>query len=403
MSGILHFRHQERVVYDRPFIEAVVEEANRLGAVRLFLTTSPSIARSKTFQNLVEALGDRHVGTFGEIRPNSLREDVLAGAVAARSCNADLIVAVGGGSVIDATKVMQLCLWNNLLSVADLDGFRAPEGQVAKPEATSEADCLPRIVAVPTLLSGAEFTHFAGVTDAATGRKEAYEHSLMIPRVVILDPDLLAASPAGQITTTGARALDHCIETFCSSSSMPYYDALALEGLRLLWRSLPLIHGGAGDREVYMDALYGAWLAIAPPAAGVPVGASHALARVIGSLCGVSHGHGSAVMQPAVLRWNARDAKAKARQQELMARAEIGGDNLADSVEAFLRGIGQPTRLPEVSVDAGRFDTIADYGIDMLRHPSVIGNARQITGRDDVLEILEEASRPVSAGRSRAV
>lgn len=396
VEGSFEFRAQERVVYGRPAGAVLAEIISGEQARRVFFVTSASVARSASFQAVTQAVSARTAGSFTQVRPNSLREDVLAGAAAARACGADLIVAVGGGSVLDAAKVMQICLWNDLASIQDLDAFRAPEGKQGK-EGITDAACSPRIIALPTLLSGAEFTHFAGVTDGATGRKEAYEHPLMIPRIVILDPDLLADSPPALIATTGARALDHCIETFCSPRSMAYFDALALEGLGLLWRALPRIHGGSASRDDLMDALLGAWLAIAAPAAGVPVGASHALARVIGSLCGVSHGRGSAVMQPAVLRWNARDEAALDRQTMLMLRAGIEGESLADAVERFLRSIGQPTRLHEVEVPPARFETIADFGMEMLRHPSVTGNARPITDRGQILDILAEANHP-SAG-----
>ena len=105
-SGTFHITAHERIVFGTPAGEAVVAEAERIGARRVFVTSTRSLAQKENgpLQRIEKALGARHVGTYATIRSHSPREDVVAGAKAARAAKADLLVAVGGGSVIDATK-----------------------------------------------------------------------------------------------------------------------------------------------------------------------------------------------------------------------------------------------------------------------------------------------------------
>src|SRR6185436_17829312 len=108
------------------------------------------------------------------------RQDVVDGATRARELACDLLVALGGGSVVDAPKVMQLCLWTGVVRAEQLDPYRAGAG-------SSVIEPTVRMVAIPTTISAAEFTPFAGVTDTLRHKKEGYFHPLLAPRRVVLD------------------------------------------------------------------------------------------------------------------------------------------------------------------------------------------------------------------------
>jgi maleylacetate reductase len=380
----------EQILSGVPVGEAVASLAVELGAQRILLVTSHSMTNGPLVSAIADALGHRHAGTYGGVRPHSPRDCVLEGAAAIRQAGADLLIALGGGSVIDAVKVMQLCAWSHLRDEGDLARYRAAAAEGVAPPIDRKGAL--RSIAVPTTLSAAEFNTLAGVTDPATGRKEPYQHPLMIPRAVVLDPAVLASVPAEIILSTGIRAVDHCVETYCSSRAWAFSDALAIGALKLLWTRLPEVKSGAATRATYADLQLAAWMAIAGPASGTPVGASHAIGRILGAVANVAHGHTSAILLPAVLRWSALDASAARRQKTLAAELGSEAVPLPDVLANFFASLDQPRRLAEVAVGADQFETIAAYSVDMLRHPSVDGNNPAVTTASQVAQILAIAA-----------
>jgi maleylacetate reductase len=188
-AGTFHVTAQERIVFGTPAGEAVVAEADRVGARRVFVTSTRSLAQKQTgpLQRIEKDLGARHVGTYAAIKSHSPREDVVAGAAAARAAKADLLVAVGGGSVIDATKAMQLCLWVGLDSPEAMEPYCSGFDRSKVPNISLPANPV-RMVSVSTTLSASEFTENAGITQSATNTKQSFRHRLFAPRTVVLDP-----------------------------------------------------------------------------------------------------------------------------------------------------------------------------------------------------------------------
>src|SRR5579859_4044098 len=237
LSGTHRNSLQEQVIYGRPALEALTELAGAFGA-RLMITSTASLAGPGGLaEQLAKGLGAACVGIFADISAHSPREGVVAGAHEARRLGADLLVAVGGGSVIDATKVMQLALWAGIETPDALGAYRAGSGADRADVAALTVGV--RMVAVPTTLSAAEFTPFAGVTDVARHSKEGYAHSLLAPRAVILDPAMTLATPPWLWVSTGMKAVDHAVEQLCNPARSPYADALAEAGLQRLARALP--------------------------------------------------------------------------------------------------------------------------------------------------------------------
>jgi maleylacetate reductase len=305
-SGVFSVTAHDRVVFGVPAGEAVVHEAARYGTSRVFVTSTRSLAKMDNgpLQQLERALGERHAGTYAAVSSHSPREDVVAGANAARAAKADLLVAVGGGSVIDATKAMQLCLW------LGLDTPDAMEPYCVGFERTKLSPVVPpanpvRMVSVSTTLSASEFTENAGITQSKTNTKQSFKHRLFAPRSVILDPAATLDTPAWLLYCTGIRSVDHAMEGYCNAQANLATEALSLQGLRLLSQALPAIKRAPGELSHRLLAQMGMWQAIAPLAAGVPTGASHGIGYVLGGTFGVPHGHTSCVMLPAVLQWNA--------------------------------------------------------------------------------------------------
>ncbi|MBS0223000.1 MAG: iron-containing alcohol dehydrogenase [Proteobacteria bacterium] len=390
LNGVHGHQDIERVVYGKPAGAALAAEAERLGARRIFVTTSKSVAQSALLAEVVHALGERHVGTYAGITAHSPRPCVIEGARLAREAKADLIIAVGGGSVIDATKVMLIALWQKATQIEDLDAYRAgrPKEGAAPPSAAINP--LPgaiRMIAVPTTLSAAEFNAFAGIADLRHGIKESFGHRLIVPRVIVLDPVATLATPMDLMLSTGLKAVDHAVERLCSPQAHPFVIGTASEALKLLARALPTHRARPEDMETRLDLQFGMWLSIGAGTSGVGVGASHGIGHVLGAACHVPHGHTSCVMLPPVLRWN---LPANAERQKLVSEAFGRPDApAADLVAGLVKTLGLPGRLADVGVGKDRFQEIAEKS---MHDRAVLNNPRPIRGPAEVVEILELAA-----------
>ena len=381
-SGIHRNSALERVAFGRQAAEALVEEADLVGARRVFVTTTASLGASPLVRGLKSALGARCVGLFDGVQAHSPRDCVIAGAAGARAARADLLVAVGGGSAIDATKVMQLCVWNGIAGAEDLDRVRS-RGAVDPSRRDPDMARSLRMVAVPTTLSAAEFTWYAGITNRATGIKEPYDHAHLIPRAVILDPSATLPTPLPLFLSSGIKAIDHAVERICAPNANVLSDASALHALRLLSRALPRVAGSHGDLAARLDCQLAAWLSIAGGASGVGVGASHALGHVLGAHAGVPHGYTSCVTLPAVLRWNA--ATNRDRQRLISEALGEPAREAADIVADLVGHLGLPSRLADVGVGRDQFAAIAEK---TLQERNIGKNPRPVRRVEDVLEIL---------------
>src|SRR5262249_13542775 len=307
LSGIHGHQDIERVVYGRPAGPALRAEAERLGARRVFVTTTKSVAQSALLADVIRELGDRYAGVYAGITAHSPRPCVIEGAQMAREAKADLLVAVGGGSAIDATKVMLIVLWQNATRIEDLDLYRAGrprEGAAPPSEAIKPPANAVRMIAVPTTLSAAEFNAFAGVSDPRKGIKESFGHRLIVPRVIVLDPAATLATPMDLMLSTGVKAVDHAVERLCSQQANPFAIGTSTEALKLLTSALPAHKAKPDELATRLDLQFGMWLSIGAGTSGVGVGASHGIGHVLGAACHVPHGHTSCVMLPSVLRWN---------------------------------------------------------------------------------------------------
>jgi maleylacetate reductase len=206
-QGRVVFGAMDEVVFGRPAAEAVVAQMDRLRASRAFLMVSGTLNReTDEIEKIRNSLGPRCAATFDAMPPHTPREAVIAAAGQARAANADLIVTVGGGSITDGAKAVQLCLANDVRTVDDIDRVRANRGVVPPMAAPSV-----RQISVPTTIAGGEFSALAGVTNQRTKVKEMLRHELVMPRAVILDPAVTLHTPEWLWLSTGIRAVDHCV------------------------------------------------------------------------------------------------------------------------------------------------------------------------------------------------
>ncbi len=364
----------------------VVAETARLGCSRVFVVTSASVARSAFLGEIVAALGPRHAGTFSGVRAHIPLEDIVAAAAGARACAADLVLAVGGGSAIDAAKVVPICLH---LGIDDVAGLARCRGLGPDPDPSrrpaDEASWV-RMIAVPTTLSAAEFSWWGGGLDTTRMVKEPYAHPLGMARSIILDPKATLSAPLDLVLTTGMKAVDHAAERLTSARREPLSEARCIHSLKMLSRALRAIKADPGDLEARLDAQGGMAVGMVSPYTGVGVGASHAVGHALGAHLGIAHGLTSCVMLPAAMRWN---YNLNADRQAIVAEAMgYAGERAGDVIEQLVRDLGLPTRLRDIGVARDDFDPIARK---VMNDHSIGANARQPAGPEELVELLELA------------
>lgn len=387
-QGQISFTRTERVLFGQAVTTALPAEADRLGAQRVYLLVSRTLNReSDVIDRVRAALGARFAGLCDHMPAHSPREAVIACARDARSAGADLLVNIGGGSTTDGAKAVTLCASHAVDEVAGIDRYIASlDGNGRLQPADFPAPDLP-LICVPTTLSGGEFNPRAGITNSALGRKQSIVHPGLAPRSIILDPDATRPTPEWLWLSTGIRAVDHAVESFCSLNANDYVDGAALQALRLLAEGLPRVKADPEDLEARLKCQMGAWLSMSGPVLGVHMGASHAIGHILGGSAGVPHGHTSCVMLPAVLRYN--ESVNGDRQKALAAALGRPGEAAADLLHELIAGLALPRRLADVGVEEAEFERLAGLCMhDAWTH----SNPRPIAGPEQIVEILRLAA-----------
>jgi maleylacetate reductase len=381
--GTHHWNAQQRVIYGRAAAQAVDEEVTAAESGRVLIATTRSLTDGPLVAGVMTALGGRCVGKFDAIRAHTPRESVLALAGQARSQAAQLIVAIGGGSVIDCVKAALLCLWRDVRAIEAMDAL------LEAPLESSAWDADPhalRMIAVPTTLSAAEFSTSAGVTDVARHRKHRFNHPLIVPKSVVLDPVATLHTPQALFLSSGMRAMDHAVERWLSIAPTPYADAVSTQAMGMLAHALPAIHRHPEDLQARLEAQMAAWLSTLGEAARTSVGASHGLGYILGAVRGVPHGVTSCITLPAVLAWN--EPVNGERQKLVSERLGNPQRRACEAMREFIAALGLPQRLRDVGIER------ADLP-DLARRYDGTGpistNPRPVRGAQDLIQILELA------------
>ena len=341
LSGEYFFLPQEHIIFGAGSLTQLANEVRRMSGQRVFLITGNSLATQTDVVSRVEqALGSLHVGTFSSIRQHSPKSDVAQAAEQARTLKADVLISVGGGSPIDATKaVVQTLL-----------------------QATGSL--LPHI-AIPTTLSAAEVSHLVGVTDESTKRKSGFADTKLAPRSVLLDASLTLTTPLQLWLSTGIRSLDHAVETLYAPGTHPINDVLALEAIKRLFTYLPRTKAQPDDLDARTELQLASWMSFFGEV-NTPMGLSHNLGRRIGASYDVPHGITSCIILPHVMR-----AFAPIYTQQLANIAQVLGLvsedadptrlalSAADAVSGLIEQIGLPQHLQDVGIHETELPEIA--------------------------------------------
>ncbi|MGB5811696.1 MAG: iron-containing alcohol dehydrogenase [Polyangiales bacterium] len=295
-NDLVSWSFPTRVLFGEGAVSQCGVEAARLGGKRALILADRGIDTAGLLapvRTALDALSIPHA-TVLEVSSNPLESEVLGAAREYDAFGADVIVGVGGGSVLDVAKLVRLAA-THPGPLAQYDDAIGGGESIAGP--------LPPMVAIPTTAgTGSEVGRSGVVTIQATNRKTVIFSPLLLPEVAVLDPTMTRTMPAQITAATGLDALTHCIEAYCSLGDHPMADALALGGVRLCHQSLQTAVIDGNDLEARGEMLKAAMMGAVAFQKGL--GACHSLAHPLSAEFGLHHGLANAICLPAVLDFN---------------------------------------------------------------------------------------------------
>ncbi|MFK4810712.1 iron-containing alcohol dehydrogenase [Devosia sp. ZW T5_3] len=361
-------------------IAELPEVLKATGITKPLFVTDAGLVNLPVTQKTIQLLRDAGipVGVFAEVKPNPISANVEAGIKVLREGGHDGVIAFGGGSGLDVGKVIAFMagqtrpMWD-FEDIGDWWTRADPKG-------------IFPIIAVPTTAgTGSEVGRAGVITDETTHTKKVIFHPLMMPKVVIADPELTVGMPRFITVGTGMDALAHCLEAYCAPGYHPLADGIAVEGIRLVFENLPKVVADPNDVEARGHMMSAA--AMGATAFQKGLGAIHALSHPVGALYDTHHGMTNAVFMPYVLMVNKPVIEAKIAR----LAAYLG---LSPTFEAFLHAIiglrlrlDVPHTLAEFKVDGAKRELIGDMAIV---DPTAGGNPVELT-KARALEIFDRA------------
>ncbi len=367
-ENMLWFRAPEKIYFKRGCLETALKELGDSGKKRAFVVTDKFLFESgftKKITSVLDGMGIEHA-TFFDVTPDPTLACAEEGVKQLRSLSPDVIIAVGGGSPMDAAKIMWVLYEHPEVSFEDMAmRFSDIRKRIYRfPHLGDKAT----FVAIPTTAgTGSEVTPFAVITDEKTGTKYPIADYELMPDMAIVDADLMLSIPKGLTAASGIDALSHALEAIASVMATPYTDGLAKEAARMIFEFLPrAYHSGASDpaaREGMANAATMAGMAFANAFLGV----CHSMAHKLGSYFHVAHGVANALLLDEVIRFNSADApekmgtfsqyaypQCKARYADVARYVGLtGGDDdalveaLIEKIDALKREIGLPMTIRE--------------------------------------------------------
>lgn len=357
--------------------------ARNLRARRVLIVSDPCVIAAgwvKDVQADLAAVGVESV-IFHALTPNPKDHEVMAGAVFYAREHCDVIVAVGGGSVMDCAKGIGIVNANghDILSFEGVDQVEAPG---------------PPLICIPTTAgSAAEISQFCIVLNTADRYKMAIISKTMVPDVALVDPETTVTMPPYLTACTGMDALTHAIEAYVSSASSPMVDVHALAAIGLIWNSLEDAVGGDGNMPSRENMLLGS-LHAGLAFSNASLGAVHALAHSLGGYLDLPHGECNALLLEHVVRFNMASAADRyARIGEVMdidMRGLTGAERarrIVDELAGLRQRIGIADGLAMRGVRPG---DVKDLAFHAVRDPCLVTNPR-LAKIDDIKVIYGEA------------
>ncbi|MDH2433670.1 iron-containing alcohol dehydrogenase [Pokkaliibacter sp. MBI-7] len=335
-------------------IKELAGACRQLGMSKPLLVTDPGLAALPMLAEIQTMLQQDGLpaGLFSEVRGNPTGENVSAGVAVFKQGGYDGVIALGGGSALDAAKAIALMVGQE----RPLWDFEDVGDNYLRVNVAGMAP----VVAVPTTAgTGSEVGRASVITDSEQHVKKIIFHARMLPSIVILDPQLTLGLPAKITAATGMDALSHSLEAYCSPYFHPMAEGIALEGMRLVKEYLPRAVADGQDVEARLQMLVSSSMGATAFQRGL--GAMHALAHPLGALYDAHHGLLNAVLMPYVLVANREVIE---ERMERMARylnlPTAGFAGVLEWVLELRQSLGIPHTLAEIGIDESRLEKVGE-------------------------------------------
>jgi alcohol dehydrogenase class IV len=342
MSGLSTWSFPTTIVFGPGAVKAVADHVKRAGAARALVVCDAGVVKVGIAERVRALLEEGGVAAkvFDGVDPNPVEKNVVDGVAAYKAHGAAAVVAVGGGSPLDAGKLIALAVTHGR-PLADYDDAAGGDRFIT-------AD-VPPIVTIPTTAgTGSEVGRSGVVTLAATGRKTVIFSPHLLARAALLDPELTRSMPARITAATGFDALTHCLEAYASLGDHPMADAIALGGLELCAKSLVRAVEHGDDLAARGDMMKAAMMGAVAFQKGL--GACHSLAHPLSSEKGLHHGLANALCLPAVVDFN--ESAIHPRLERMKAILDPAAKSCAEAVRALRKRVGLPEGLGAEGVTA---------------------------------------------------
>ena len=353
-ENMLWFRAPEKVYVERGCLPVALEELkNVMNKKKVFIVTDTFLFENgytKCITDKLDEMGIAHT-TFSNVEPDPTLECSIEGTKAMNSFKPDCIIAIGGGSAMDAAKIMWVMYEHPEVDFMDMAmRFMDIRKRVYTfPKMGEKA----YFIAVPTSAgTGSEVTPFAVITDGKTGTKYPLADYELMPKMAIIDSNMMMNAPKGLTSASGIDAVTHALEAYASMLATEYTDGLAIEALKNIFKYLPRAYdNGANDpeaREKMANAATMAGMAFANAFLGV----CHSMAHKLGSFHHLPHGVANALLISYVIRFNSSEVPEKMgtfpkydhphtlrRYAEISEALNVGGNTDEEKVENLIKAV----------------------------------------------------------------